>query len=118
MKLFKIKEKIGAFLLKEDGKISKRAILKAGIILGAVVVSSQITGADHNNFFRSSYRDGDCPGVDAQKWNTPIADDKVHWHTNAAHSNNTEVMNSFGKLTFRHDHCIETHSNESYSDYS
>lgn len=46
----KIKPKIKAFLLKEDGKISKKSILKAGIIAGALALSGQLARAEHTNY--------------------------------------------------------------------
>jgi len=110
MKIFDIKEKIGAFLLKEDGKISKKSILKAGIILGAFALSAGI--ASSGTSVNGNYN-GDCPGVDARRHASPQGGEAIYYHTNAAHDNNVDVRNSFGKLTFDHDHCIETHANQS-----
>jgi len=35
----KIKKKVNAFLTKEEGNISKQAILKAGVVLGGIAIS-------------------------------------------------------------------------------
>lgn len=50
----KLKKKVGAFLVSEEGKISKEAILKAGIILGSLAISSalvakEVAAADHTS---------------------------------------------------------------------
>jgi hypothetical protein len=48
----KIKKKVNAFLVGEEGKISKEAILKAGIISGGIAVSLlfvQGVQATHDN---------------------------------------------------------------------
>jgi hypothetical protein len=47
VKLPKLKKKICAFLTKEDGKISKEALIKTGILLSAAAVASiRDAGAD------------------------------------------------------------------------
>jgi hypothetical protein len=46
-KLPKLKKKISAFLTKEDGKISKQALIKTGILLSAAAIASlKIASAD------------------------------------------------------------------------
>ncbi len=47
----KIKRKIIDFLSKEDGKISKDALLKAGLLAGATIFASAMAGAQtaHSN---------------------------------------------------------------------
>jgi len=39
-KIPKLKKKVNAFLVGEEGKISKQSLLKAGTILGAISLSS------------------------------------------------------------------------------
>ena len=54
MKLPKIKPKIKAFLLNEDGKISKKSVIKAGIVLGSIALCGNLAKAWHNDY---SYMD-------------------------------------------------------------
>ncbi len=61
VELPKIKKKISSFLTKEDGKISKEKLIKAGILLGAAALVS-IKGAEaghsntpHNNVLNLNY---------------------------------------------------------------
>ncbi len=46
MKLPTIKKKISAFLLKDDGKISKQSLLTIGAFLSSAVISSIISSED------------------------------------------------------------------------
>ena len=45
----KLKKKVSSFLTKEDGKISKENIIKAGAILGAIAVASESVVGGHSN---------------------------------------------------------------------
>lgn len=107
MKTFDLKHKLGDFLLKEEGKISKASILKAGIVLGAIALSVKPAKAEIIATFTGT-PDGDCTGVDAKTMATHPGQDTSH--TNAAHANNINVKNLFGKLVMGHANCIETHS--------
>lgn len=111
MKKFDIKQKISSFLLKEDGKITKKSVLKAGILLGAVALSGKIVAghSSHANVNPDKTFDGDCPTVKSILWSTHPGKDG--WHTNAAHENGMNVKNSFGRLVLGHDNCLETHNN-------
>ena len=107
MKKFDIKEKVCAFLLKEDGKISKKNILKAGIVLGAIALAGKAVQGQTN---------GNCPKINAT---IPQCSDATPGcqasHTNAAHDNNLNVKNMFGKLVLSHGNCIETsHTHGNY----
>jgi hypothetical protein len=125
MKKFDVKEKIGAFLLKEDGKISKKSILKAGIILGTIALSARVIHGvgdhTHSNGGSFSKYNGDCPNVDAAKKTLPNPNDCTYdWqftdsHTNAEHENNVYVKNLLGNLALGHDNCTETHANHANS---
>ncbi len=46
MKIPRLKKKIRSFLTKEDGKISKEALLKTGILLSAAALASLNAAAD------------------------------------------------------------------------
>ena len=46
VKIPKLKKKISSFLTKEDGKISKENLVKAGILLSAAALSSLSASAD------------------------------------------------------------------------
>ena len=113
MKTFDIKEKLAAFMLKEDGKISKKAILKAGMVLGAIALSAKAGKAAE---VKGLYG-GDCPGVDARVNEGFPYPGESGWvkHTNAAHENNLHVKNFFSRIVLGHSHCIETHTNYVHS---
>jgi hypothetical protein len=50
IKIPKLKKKISSFLTKEEGKISKEKLIKAGILLGAAaLVSVNEVEAGHSN---------------------------------------------------------------------
>ena len=40
IKIPKLKKKVSSFLTKEDGKISKEKLIKAGVLLSAVAIAS------------------------------------------------------------------------------
>jgi len=103
MKKFDIKEKLCAFLLKEDGKISKKNVLKAGIVLGAIALAGKAVRGANPEF------NGDCPNVNASLMPCDGANAGCDAnHANAAHANNLNVKNMFGKLVLGHSNCIET----------
>jgi hypothetical protein len=57
-KMPSIKKRISAFLVGEDGKISKDSVMKAGAILGAIGITSALlaeSAAAHTNRITSSY---------------------------------------------------------------
>ena len=114
MKLSGIKPKIAAFLLKEDGKISKKSIIKAGIVLGAVAFAASNVKGDYAYTAHSNGQvlDGSCPK------STPVNCEPLKecgdWHNNAAHDNNLILKNVFSKLVATHSHCVATHSNISH----
>lgn len=95
-KLPKLKKKIHSFLIKEDGKISKKTIITVGTVI-ATIAASSFVAAGHSNTHSDSINQ-DCPGITA-----PHNDDA---HTNAF---NLGYSSSTAKGT--HNHCIETHSN-------
>ena len=45
-KLPKLKKKVTAFLVGEEGKVSKESVLKAGVILSSLALSSAILSKD------------------------------------------------------------------------
>ncbi len=56
----KLKKKIHSFLTKEDGKISKENLIKAGVILSAIALSSvKGVSAGHQNTLDLAYNDSD-----------------------------------------------------------
>ena len=123
MKKFDVKQKITSFLLKEEGKITKKSILTAGIILGSIAVSSGLAEA-HSNHSSACYLtnqgvSGDCPNVKAVIDEDCNLNSGASIHTNAAHDNNLNVKNLFGRLQLGHNNCLETHENhENHSSHS
>jgi len=77
LKLPKLKKKIESFLTKEDGKISKENLIKAGIILGAVAAiipeDTDAVSTPHSNALSVSYSDPTAIGS--------------HTHAPSSHSN-------------------------------
>ncbi|MAG50270.1 hypothetical protein CL621_01355 [archaeon] len=60
-KIPKIKKKINAFLIGEEGKISKQSLFKTGVILGGLALSSTLikeVDAAHSNTLTASYGGG------------------------------------------------------------
>ena len=65
-KIPKIKKKINAFLIGEEGKISKQSLFKTGVILGGLALSSTlIKGVDaaHGNTLNLNYNAGTGVGT-------------------------------------------------------
>ena len=56
MKFPKIKKKVNAFLLEEEGKISKKNMIKGGVVLGAAALallqSQKLVSADYSDNIR------------------------------------------------------------------
>ncbi len=118
MKRFDVKQKITSFLLKEEGKITKKSVLTAGILLGAIAVSSGIAEAHTNHASGCSTSTQGTPAGDCENVKAIINEDcdlksGASIHTNAAHDNNLNVKNLFGRLQLGHDNCLETHENHS-----
>ena len=64
VKIPKLKKKISSFLTKEDGKISKENLIKAGVLLSAVaIISLKGTEAAHSD---SHYNAPDVNDVGTQ----------------------------------------------------
>lgn len=65
----KLKKKIGSFLTKEDGKISKENLIKAGILLSAAVIATLKTAdaghsnTPHSNSITADYSAGTATGT-------------------------------------------------------
>lgn len=118
MKKFDLKQNIKAFLLKEDGRITKKSILKAGIVLGAMAIAVKSANAEwkKDTDYHQSYskQTGDCEAV--AQVTTKWPDYPGTAHENVAHDNLLNVKNFFGRLVLGHDNCIETHRNH-YSYY-
>ena len=45
-----VRKKLGAFLIGEEGKITKEAIFKIGAVVGAIAVATKGALAGHSNF--------------------------------------------------------------------
>ena len=60
----KLKKKVNAFLVSEEGKITKESILKAGVILGSFAISSAllskgaIADTSHTNEYGQTRNEG------------------------------------------------------------
>ena len=67
----KIKKKVNAFLVGEEGKISKQSLLKAGAILGAIALGSVIASkgvsaaVSHSNSLSLGYSGGTATATHA-----------------------------------------------------
>jgi hypothetical protein len=95
-KLPKLKKKITAFLTKEEGKISKKAIITVGTLI-ATIAASNLVVAGHANVHSNLY-DPNCPGVVA-----PV--------DGSAHSNTLNLNYESDTAKGTHNHCIENHDN-------
>ena len=87
-----MKKKISSFLTKEDGKISKKTLIKIGVIVASIAAISSV------NAHSSSYSN-DCADL------TAPSNSKIHG--NSLSLGYTQVA------TGTHNHCIETHSSHS-----
>lgn len=106
MKKFDFKQRINSFLLREEGKISKKSILKAGIVLGAIALSLKTVTAHGQHCSNSlTIPSEDCGNTAGIK--CPA---NGH-HGNNFHDNNLNVKNMFGKLVLGHNNCAYAHSN-------
>jgi len=100
MDIPKIKRRITSFLVGEEGKISKKALISGGAILSSAVLASlsvKDVQAGHNDYVQP-----DCPNVHAK--------DGQSLHYNALNIN-VQTDPTSGGGTSTHDHCIETHKN-------
>ena len=94
----RIKKRIGAFLLGEEGKISKQSLLKTGIIIGSLAVATTLAAKStlaHSNHYNANCACGAASG-------------------GACHDNGMSPPN-YNQPTIRvqHGHCSERHSNHS-----
>ena len=96
-KIPKIKKKITAFLVGEEGKISKKSLLTLGVMLSGAVIgsimNSKVVSASH----RTSHTwDKDCEIENVRNV--------------GAHKNSLSLTYSDPKAEGMHKHCLETHS--------
>lgn len=91
-KIPKLKKKIHSFLIKEEGKISKKTIISVGTLITTIAASSLVS-AGHSNTYTP-----DCSGVTAPP-------------NSAAHGNILGLNYESATAQGTHNHCIETHSN-------
>jgi hypothetical protein len=80
-----IKKTVQAFLAREDGKISKKTLLSAGLIAASIAASSA-----------TALYTPDCPGV--------VAPDNGQ-----AHENSLGITDTAQKVMAVHNHCMESH---------
>ena len=109
MKKFDIKQNVKAFLLKEDGKITKKSVLKAGILLGAISIGAKSSEGKWYPCHEVHEQFGECDG-EAATYPERVRP-AVDRHANAIHDNMLNVKNVFGKLLLGHDNCVESHAN-------
>jgi len=96
----KIKKKIESFLIKEDGKISKKALINMGVIAATIALASATVYAGHNNACTPNNCPNDC-GI-------------THSTT---HTNQLALTYAQPIATGQHEHCVEQHA-DSHSDHS
>ena len=78
----KLKKKVSSFLTKEDGKISKENLIKAGVLLSAVAIASlKATEAGHSDSHRNTHTNN--LGL------TKIDEGAEGTHSHAAHNNHS-----------------------------
>ena len=101
-----IKKQVNAFLLGEDGKISKKAFVASGIILASLAlglksVKAGCEGTKENYHYH----------MNAQT--NPNCD---RWPTNGAteHHNSVSTAISDSQVEATHGHCVTTHVNDPY----
>lgn len=112
-KIPEFRKKISSFLSKEDGRITKEGLLKAGVaavvMAAAAAVSSQQVAAGHSNVTSCTPDCGTGPSLPA---NTNMNNQAVHFH-----SNNVLLGASGGTATGTHSHCIETCQHASHGSH-
>ena len=98
MDIPQIKKRIGAFLLGEEGKISKQSLLKTGIVIGSLAVATTL--AAKSTLAHSNHYNSQCVVCDATSGET-------------CHVNNMATAYSNPTLTGQHNQCVEHHTNHS-----
>lgn len=95
------KKKVASFLSREDGKISKESLVKAGIL-----VSIFSLGAAMSAKSASAGCNRDCPGI-----NNSLRPDKSDYHSNTLvlHDNGASLVKRTdeGLIVGSHSHCVE-----------
>ena len=87
-----IKRTVRSFLIEEEGRISKKNLVRAGVVIASIAAAELVSADTHNQ-----YNPTDCPGVTA-----PSGD--------SAHSNSLSVSHPDGYVAATHNHCVETHA--------
>lgn len=88
----KLKKRITAFLVKEDGKISKKTLMSIGVVATTLAFAGSVN-AD------STYSP-DCAGITAPD-------------NSQAHDNSLSLSVEEEVALATHNHCVETHSSHS-----
>lgn len=101
VKFPELKKKISSFLRKEDGKISKENLIKAGVIVAASALLAKDVVAGHSS----------CPVLTQLK---PV-DTESHNQANIIkHSNTLSIGTTASDISATHNHAIDNcHSNHS-----
>ena len=109
MEFPKIKKSVKAFLLSEEGRISKQSMLKMGAFLaaigGAIVSEGRVVDAAHVNI--DCCRSKDCP-------ESTLGHDDCDLYVNAepSHAHNIELnAEGEGVVTGTHSHAATKHCN-------
>ena len=90
----KIKKKINAFLVGEEGKISKQSLLKVGAMLGGAALGTVLSA--RKAYAGHSSSDSTC--------------DRCEASNDVCHGNLLGVTSTGATIESSHEHCIETHS--------
>jgi len=112
-KLPKLKKKISAFLTKEEGKISKEALVKTGVLVAgisvAAAINSQPVHAGHTNLINCDARNCGLPNP-AKPCNNCNFD--------GSHNNLLKPLTySASTATAEHNHCIQACSHGNHASH-
>ncbi|MBW2979910.1 hypothetical protein KY360_00655 [Candidatus Woesearchaeota archaeon] len=111
MKIPQLKKKVNAFLIGEEGKISKESLLKVGALLSGAALGIALASkkAYANHVSHSQGSDGACNTYadDPSQCTPGFCDDDIF------HGNNLAVGEAPGSITPSHAHCVETHNSHS-----
>jgi hypothetical protein len=87
----KLKRTVRSFLIEEEGRISKKNLIKAGIVIASLAAAEIASAGWHDSCNPC------CPDVQAPRFGT-------------AHENALTINHPGGFVDATHSHCVETHS--------
>jgi len=120
VKIPKIKKEVRAFLTKEDGKMTKENLVKAGIVIAAFSAAASLNSSDvsaqtHTSNCNEGWVSGGCGTDPPDGWSCT---DGLAAGNNGEHDNDLDFNVQGNDLVSSHGHCADTFQWDAHSSHT